>query len=50
MAYTKNQLSKPLLLGLGGVSAAAILAVVFFKLLKKDREDVAEEVEKTTEN
>ena len=50
VAYTKNQLSKPLLLGLGGVSAAAILAVVFFKLLKKDREDVAEEIEKTTEN
>ena len=50
VAYSKNQINKNLLLGMGGVAAAVILAVVFFKLLKKDREDMAEDAEETVEN
>lgn len=44
VAYTPaKQLNKGLLIGIGGAAVAVIAAVVFFKLLKKDKEDIAEE-------
>ncbi|MBE6878657.1 MAG: hypothetical protein E7488_05775 [Ruminococcaceae bacterium] len=45
VAYTPaNQLNKGVLLGIGGAAVAVIAAMIFFRLLKKDREDMAEEV------
>lgn len=42
--------SKDMLFAVGGVVAAAVAAAVFFKLLKKDREDMAEETAESAEN
>lgn len=45
IVYTPSKMfSKPALIALGGAAVAVIAAAVFFKLLKKDREDMAEEV------
>ncbi len=45
-----NQLNKGLLFGIGGAAVAVIAAVIFFQLLKKDREDVAQEIAELPEH
>ena len=41
-AVPSNQLNKGVLLGIGGAVVAVLAAVIFFKLLRKDREDTDE--------
>ena len=44
IAYTPSRIfSKPVLIALGGAAVAVVAVAVFLKLLKKDREDMAEE-------